>query len=117
MQIPPPPATTRNITFETNFIGKLCLSEFLHIARAPAQQITESELEQQRIQIRTSDNSHDPVDVTLTDFLRIPIHMINDHLAKKSHGISAFELQCKFLVENPSFTTNTMIAIYFYKRL
>lgn len=109
--------TTKTLYFQTNYNNKLACNCFIHIDLAPRTGIPERQLNESVFEIRTTDNSHPPVQVKLFDLARMPLERITSCLSWTSHAMDTFDFIRWFLTEKPGNTLRTEMGIYFYQRI
>lgn len=107
----------KTIYFQTNYNNKMACNAFLHIDQAPRATIPESVLNETKIEIRTSDNSHPPVIVQLVDLIRLPLNKMPDGFTFPSHGCTALELYSELYKQLDGIDHEAKMAVYFYKKI
>jgi hypothetical protein len=98
----------KTLYFSTNFNSKLGCAAFIHIDKAPAQPVKESQLGG-TYTIEVKDGSHAPVQVQLISISRLQRNEMYDCFSLASHGLDAFD----FLQQYP----DQQLAVYYYKKV
>lgn len=112
--------SVKTIIWETNFNQKLCCDAFIHIDFAPSSSPVRSAVEQTIIEIKTADNSHEPVKVSCYDIIISDLQSIcYDMVTMVSHGKPAVEYAKHIMDEKypGKVSWTTPMAIYYYKKI
>lgn len=104
-------------SFDTNFNNKMDCQAFIHIDVAPRHGLPESVLEKTVYEIRTKDASHAPVNAKLEDLIRLQLHEISDAFTWPSHGVRALDYFKMIINEKPEIRYDSLMAIYFFKKI
>lgn len=101
--------------WETNFNNKLGCIGMIHIDLAPQQPPTLAQMDQVIFEIRTKDDSAEPVKYKLTGLLLLRFDQICWQQSYPSHGMSTMELADFFFSRySTNFKWSTIVAVYYY---
>lgn len=101
--------------WETDFNKKLGCVGMIHIDLAPTKPPTLGEMDKIIFEIRTKDNSAEPVKYKLTGLLLLRFEQICWQQSYPSHGLSTMELADFFFSRySTNFKWSTIVAVYFY---
>ena len=104
------------IQWETNYNNKMHCFSFPHVDLAPKSLPIRSKLESTIIEIRTKDNSHNPIKRVVYDLLIIKVKELNDMMAMMSHDMTASDLiDHLFEIHGNNFSLDASLCIYFYQ--
>ena len=106
----------KNITWDTNFNGKMGCGHFVHIDLAPQKMPSRKELEEARFTIHAKDQSHQPVQVQVEAIIPFRLAELSNIHSWPSHGVDAAQLIETMHLRNPV-TKDTRIAVYYYKKV
>lgn len=103
----------KTIYIQTNYNNKLGCKDFIHIDRAPRTPIPSKDLGS-IIELRTSDNSHPPVQKKIYSLVRFKLGQTFDTQSIPSHGMDA----CQFIEwwkSQYGEGEGTELAVYYYR--
>jgi len=110
---------TKTLFFSTNFNNKLHSSVMVHIDKAPSPTtvITGSMMAEMIFEIQTQDTSYPPSKWQLVDLLRIPLGQLSNVITWPSHGMDYFDFYQWVKKIQVDANAETLMAIYYYKKL
>ena len=106
-----------SVLWPTNINGKMNCHGFIHIGLYPVVHPGYRALENTVIEIRTEDDSHEPILVELLDIQELLPNQVREYFTMPSHGMTELEFANYFWQLNEAKLGEMRIGLYRYRKL